>query len=43
MKRFRVHVSVPDIQASIRFYESVFGQAQAVSCCYASAGAACCA
>lgn len=30
MKRFHVHVSVEDIPASVRFYESVFGQAPVV-------------
>jgi catechol 2,3-dioxygenase-like lactoylglutathione lyase family enzyme len=30
MKRFHVHVSVNDVEASIRFYAAVFGQAPAV-------------
>ena len=25
MKRFHVHVSVPDLEASIRFYSALFG------------------
>ena len=30
MKRFHVHVSVPDLQASIRFYTALFGSAPSV-------------
>jgi hypothetical protein len=30
MKRFHVHVSVPDLDASIRFYSTLFGTAPAV-------------
>jgi hypothetical protein len=30
MKRFHVHVSVPDVGASIAFYEKVFGMAAAI-------------
>ena len=30
MKRFHVHVAVPDLQAGIRFYSTVFGAEPAV-------------
>ena len=30
MKRFHVHVSVPDLDASIRFYSTLFGTEPAV-------------
>jgi lactoylglutathione lyase len=30
MKRFHVHVSVPELQSSIRFYSTLFGSAPAV-------------